>query len=53
MQADASDEAGFTAAINGAAQRHGHRFDVLVNNAMAFSWGAIEETSLSDVVWMI
>ena len=47
VQADVSDEAGFTAAINGAAQRHG-RFDVLVNNAMAFSWGAIEETSTAD-----
>ena len=47
VQADVSDEAGFTAAINGAAERHG-RFDVLVNNAMAFSWGAIEETSTAD-----
>lgn len=47
VQADVSDEAGFTAAINSAAERHG-RFDVLVNNAMAFSWGAIEETSTAD-----
>lgn len=47
VQADVSDEAGFTAAINAAAERHG-RFDVLVNNAMAFSWGAIEETSTAD-----
>ena len=47
VQADVSDEAGFTAAINGAAERYG-RFDVLVNNAMAYSWGAIEETSTAD-----
>lgn len=47
VQADVSDESGFTAAINAAAERHG-RFDVLVNNAMAFSWGAIEETSTAD-----
>ena len=47
VSADVSDEAGFTAAINGAAERHG-RFDVLVNNAMAYSWGSIEETSTAD-----
>ena len=34
VQADVSDEAGFTAAIEAAAQRHG-KLDVLVNNAMA------------------
>ncbi len=47
VQADVSDEAGFTAAIEAAAQRHG-RFDILVNNAMAYSWGAIEATSTAD-----
>ena len=47
VQADVSDEAGFTAAIDAAAQRHG-RLDVLVNNAMAYSWGAIEATSTAD-----
>ncbi|MGH8830864.1 MAG: SDR family NAD(P)-dependent oxidoreductase [Polaromonas sp.] len=47
VQADVSDEAGFTAAIEGAAGRHG-RLDVLVNNAMAYSWGAIEATSTAD-----
>lgn len=45
--ADVSDEAGFTAALEAAAQRHG-RLDVLVNNAMAFTWGSIEEMSTAD-----
>ena len=47
VQADVSDEAGFTAAIEAAAQRHS-RLDVLVNNAMAYSWGTIEDTSTVD-----
>ena len=47
VQADVSDEAGFTAAIEAAAQRHG-KLDVLVNNAMAYSWGSIEDTSTAD-----
>ena len=47
VQADVSDGAGFTAAIEAAAQRHG-RLDVLVNNAMAYSWGSIEDTSTAD-----
>ena len=47
VQADVSDEAGFTAAIEAAAQRHS-RLDVLVNNAMAYSWGTIEDTSTAD-----
>lgn len=47
VQADVSDEAGFTAAIEAAAERHG-RLDVLVNNAMAYSWGAIDATSTAD-----
>ena len=47
VQADVSDEAQFVAAIEGAAARHG-RLDVLVNNAMAYTWGAIEDTSTAD-----
>ena len=47
VQADVSDEVGFTTAIEAAAQRHG-RLDVLVNNAMAYSWGTIEATSTAD-----
>lgn len=47
VQVDVSDEAGFTAALEATAQRHG-RLDVLVNNAMAFSWGGIETTSTAD-----
>ena len=45
--ADVSDEAGFTAALEAAARRHG-RLDVLVNNAMAYTWGSIEEMSTAD-----
>lgn len=45
--ADVSDEAGFTAALEAAAQRHG-RLDVLVNNAMAYTWGSIEDMSTTD-----
>lgn len=45
--ADVSDEAAFVAALEGCAARHG-RFDILVNNAMAFTWGAIEESSTAD-----
>lgn len=45
--ADVSNEAGFTAALEAAAQRHG-RLDVLVNNAMAYTWGSIEEMSTAD-----
>ena len=45
--ADVSDEAGFTAALEAAAQRHG-RLDVLVNNAMAYTWGPIEAMSSAD-----
>ena len=41
--ADVSDEQAFVAAIEAAAQRHG-RLDILVNNAMAYSWGAITGT---------
>ncbi|WP_374482441.1 SDR family NAD(P)-dependent oxidoreductase [Zoogloea sp.] len=45
--ADVSDEAGFTATLADCAARHG-RFDILVNNAMAYTWGSIEETSTAD-----
>lgn len=45
--ADVSDEAGYTAALELAAQRHGG-LDVLVNNAMAYTWGSIEEMSTAD-----
>ncbi|WP_300654397.1 SDR family NAD(P)-dependent oxidoreductase, partial [Pseudomonas sp.] len=40
-------EQGFVSAIEGAAQRHG-RLDILVNNAMAYTWGGIDSTSTAD-----
>lgn len=43
-QADVSNEAQFVAAIEGAAAIYGH-LDILVNNAMAFSWGPVDKTS--------
>lgn len=45
--ADVSDEHAFVSAIQAAAQRHG-RLDILVNNAMAYTWGAIDCTSTFD-----
>ena len=45
--ADVSDEAAFTAALEDCARRHG-RLDILVNNAMAYTWGAIEAMSSAD-----
>ncbi|MBS0512076.1 MAG: SDR family oxidoreductase [Proteobacteria bacterium] len=45
--ADVSDEAGFTAALEAVAKRHGS-LDILVNNAMAYTWGSIEEMSTAD-----
>ena len=45
--ADVSDEAGFTAALEDCARRHG-RLDILVNNAMAYTWGPIEAMSSAD-----
>ena len=45
--ADVSDEAALTGALESAAQRHG-RLDVLVNNAMAYTWGSIEAMSTAD-----
>lgn len=47
VQADVSNEAQLVAAIEGAASRHG-RLDILVNNAMAYTWGALEATSTAD-----
>ncbi len=45
--ADVSDEAQYAGAIEAAAKRHG-RLDVLVNNAMAYTWGPIEAMSTDD-----
>ncbi|UVE17457.1 SDR family oxidoreductase [Pseudomonas sp. LS44] len=45
--ADVSNEQVFVAAIEAAAKQHG-RLDILVNNAMAYSWGAIDSTSTAD-----
>lgn len=45
--ADVSDEAAFTAALPDCARRHG-RLDILVNNAMAYTWGPIEAMSSAD-----
>lgn len=45
--ADVSDEAGFTAALEVAAERHGG-LDILVNNAMAYTWGGIEDMTTAD-----
>jgi len=47
VQADVGDEAQYVAAIEGACARHG-RFDILVNNAMAYTWGAIDVISTED-----
>ena len=45
--ADVSDEAAYVGAIEAAAQRHG-RLDILVNNATAFTWGALDSMSTED-----
>ncbi|NBA93735.1 SDR family NAD(P)-dependent oxidoreductase [Pseudomonas sp. R5(2019)] len=45
--ADVSDEQGFIAAIESVADQYG-RLDVLVNNAMAYTWGAIDDMSTAD-----
>ncbi|MBR9828072.1 MAG: SDR family oxidoreductase [Oceanospirillales bacterium] len=44
VQADVSDEQAFVQALESVAERHG-QLDILVNNAMAFTWGSIEETN--------
>lgn len=45
--ADVSHEAAYVGAIESTAQRHG-RLDILVNNAMAFTWGAVDNMSTED-----
>ncbi len=47
VQADVGIEAEYVGAIEAAARRHG-RLDILVNNAMAYTWGAIESISTED-----
>ncbi|NMG76458.1 SDR family NAD(P)-dependent oxidoreductase [Aromatoleum diolicum] len=44
---DVGNETQFVTALEDTAKRHG-RLDILVNNAMAFTWGAIESTSTAD-----
>ena len=44
---DVGNEAQFVDALEDTAKRH-DRLDILVNNAMAFTWGAIESTSTED-----
>lgn len=45
--ADVGVEAQYVGAIEAAAERHG-RLDILVNNAMAYTWGALESMSTAD-----
>jgi meso-butanediol dehydrogenase/(S,S)-butanediol dehydrogenase/diacetyl reductase len=45
--ADVGNEAQYVGAIEAAAQRHG-RLDILVNNAMAYTWGALDAMSTDD-----
>ncbi|WP_119155834.1 SDR family NAD(P)-dependent oxidoreductase [Caldimonas tepidiphila] len=47
VQADVSVEAQIVGAIEDTAARHG-RLDILVNNAMAYTWGSIAESSTAD-----
>lgn len=47
VQADVSDEAAFVGAIEATARRHA-RLDILVNNAMAYTWGPLDSTSTAD-----
>lgn len=42
VQVDVSSEEGFVGALRATAEKHG-QLDVLVNNAMAFTWGSIDE----------
>jgi len=45
--ADVSDEQAYVAALQATAQRHGG-LDILVNNAMAYTWGGIDGMSTAD-----
>jgi meso-butanediol dehydrogenase/(S,S)-butanediol dehydrogenase/diacetyl reductase len=44
---DVSDEQAFVGALEEVVKRHG-KLDVLVNNAMAYTWGSLEEMSTAD-----
>lgn len=45
--ADVSDEQAYVSALEATAQRYG-RLDILVNNAMAYTWGSIDTMSTAD-----
>jgi meso-butanediol dehydrogenase/(S,S)-butanediol dehydrogenase/diacetyl reductase len=45
--ADVSDEQAYVGALEATAQRHG-RLDILVNNAMAYTWGSIDTMTTAD-----
>lgn len=45
--ADVSQESAFVNALEDVAKRYG-QLDILVNNAMAFTWGSIEEMTTED-----
>ncbi len=45
--ADVSDEQAYVSALEATAQRHG-RLDILVNNAMAYTWGGIDTMTTAD-----
>ncbi|OPK08632.1 SDR family NAD(P)-dependent oxidoreductase [Pseudomonas sp. VI4.1] len=45
--ADVSDQQAYVSALEATAQRHG-RLDILVNNAMAYTWGSIDTMSTAD-----
>ncbi|MND93598.1 Glucose 1-dehydrogenase [compost metagenome] len=45
--ADVSDEQAYVAALQATAQRHGG-LDILVNNAMAYTWGGIDNMTTAD-----
>lgn len=45
--ADVSDEQAYVSALEATAKRHG-RLDILVNNAMAYTWGSIDSMSTAD-----
>ena len=47
VQADVGVEAQIVGAIEAAAKRHG-RLDIVVNNAAAYTWGALTEMSTED-----